>query len=763
MIQRLRRPTHVLFFLLAVLLLAGCAGSERATRDTSAAADTSVTPAATAPPPTVPATVPTRATVPISEADTIGVTPGRFDLGKMWTFDYPPTAYFREEYGLELGPEWFERARLGALRFATYCSASFVSPNGLIMTNHHCARASVTQVSEAGENLLDEGFYARELGDERPVPGLFVDQLIAIQDVTDEVNASLAGLQSNEERAQARSEAIARITERLAEAAGGMAAGVHVQVISLYQGARYSAYTFRRYSDVRLVMAPEHQVAYFGGDYDNFTYPRYSLDMAFFRAYDDEGEPLTTEHYFRWSTTGLEEGDVVFVVGNPGSTSRLETVAQLEYRRDVTEPAILGYYQDAIAALEAYYEEHPSEDQIRTSILQLMNAEKVYTGRLRGLRDERLIERRRAGEEEFVAAIRSNPALSGEYGGLVDELAAIQEERKQMAAEFRAFLALGPTSAYTSATLRRGLIASDFLTHQQESPSEEAISQLQSALEQVVDQPVDLDERFLAARLRTFQEAFGDTSQLVRDALEGRTPEAQARQVIDNTTLRDVDATIRAVRAGNLTPQNDAALRLVQAFLPRYRSYQTAVAALELREAEILSRLGRARFEVSGTEVPPDATFSLRIADGVVMGYPYNGTYAPHETTYNGMYDRHYSFESFMDEWDLPERWLEAPASFDLDTPLNLVSTNDIIGGNSGSPLLNSNLEVVGLVFDGNIESLPGAYIYLTETARAVSVHAQGMIEALDDIYDMDRIVLELTSGRLVETEEDADEIQAGQ
>lgn len=750
--RKLLSLVHVKFFWLvaAAFVYTGCATTSTTNRPSGTPDTVSVV---TEQPVQIPRTVPRRVQTRTETAlDTVRA--GRFDNGKMWTFDAPPVDYLRETYGFEADQEWLEKARLGALRFATYCSASFVSPFGLVMTNHHCGRDAVLAVNGPGENLVEEGFYAPTLDSERKVDGLFVDQLVRITDVTAEVDEAMAAAQTDAERVDARREVFARIQSRLLEEMGGEDSGYVVQIISLYHGGRYSAYTFRRYNDVRLVMTPELQLGYFGGDTDNFTYPRYALDMTFFRVYGEDGQPLQTDNYFAWSKNGAAEGELVFVIGNPGSTNRLETVAQLEFRRDVQEKYLLALVNDRVQALKEYAEEYPS-DEIQNDIFSLMNTQKLYTGRVKGLNDPVLLARRRDTERQFREAIEADASLRETYGGLIDEMAQVQQQKREVAAEFVAYLSLIPNSSLSASVLRRALVAYNYLEALQNNPTGEQTEQLRQQMLGIPDQPDLLEQRYVLGRLRMMQEQFGADSEIMRAVLAGRTPEETAEHIVTNSVLSDSAKTATALSSGTLS-MDDPALQFAQAIMPSYTNYRSAILGLSAREGEILRQLGRARFDIYGTSIPPDATFSLRIADGVVAGYPYNGTIAPPHTTFYGLYDRYYSHGPGT-EWDLPERWLNPPETFDLSTPVNLVSTNDIIGGNSGSPLINKDLEVVGLVFDGNIESLPSSFIFRTENFRAVSVDSRGMLEALDEIYDADRIVLELSEKRLVATEAEAD------
>jgi len=682
------------------------------------------------------------------------VRAGAFDQGKMWTFDAPPADYFEETYGIDANAAWFEHARLGALRIPS-CSASFVSPNGLVMTNHHCAREFLTQVTREGEALLDDGFFARDLAEERPVEDFDADQLVEIVDVTDEVNSALDALAASQ-RGEARDGLLETIEARILEQRGGEGAGFVVEMVSLYNGGRTSAYVFRRYTDAKLVAAPELQMGYYGGDPDNFTYPRYALDFSFFRIYGDDGQPLRGNEYFRVDDEGIREGDAIFIVGNPGSTSRLQTVAELEFRRDVGDRAITEFYRSRMEALGAFIERAPDEAEeldLRNSYFSLSNSLKAFRGRLQGLEDPIIIARRRDTDRRFQAAIEARPDLADRYGSLIGRMAELQEEKRDLAAPYATFLGFGNPD-FGSTTLFRAFFAFQAMSARQGGAPPEAIEGLLERVRSIPNRPAELDRLLLEARLRDLVRAYGPDSDIVRATLAGMSVEERARTVVNRSQLQDSASAVTAVEGGSIA-LSDPAIEVMRGILPAYLQYQDIFPIFD-EEEEIAADLGRARYEVYGTSVPPDATFSLRIADGVVAGYEYNGTIAPPYTTIYGLYDRHYSHAG-KEDWALPDRWVNAPPSLDLSTPMNFVATSDIIGGNSGSPALDEELEVVGLVFDGNIESLPGDFIYLPESNRSVMVDIRAIIESLDEIYDMDRLVLELETGRLVATEEEAD------
>jgi hypothetical protein len=678
--------------------------------------------------------VDTVAAVPMAAADDLRA--GRFDNGKMWTFEYPPLEYFAQTYGFEPDSAWFEHARLGALRLPN-CTASFVSPNGLVLTNHHCARESVTEVSRPGEELLDDGFYAATLEDERAVEDLYLDQFVAILDVTDEIDAV-----PDEQREDATEDISERVAQQFADLDS-----VVVEVISLWNGAKTSAYVFRRFTDVRLVMAPELQLGYYGGDPDNFTYPRYALDMSFYRVYEN-AVPYQPEYYFAWSTRGVEAGDAVFVIGNPGSTSRLQTVAELEFRRSVGDKATLEFITSRIAVLEGYTRDFPDEAaelDLRNSIFSLLNSQKAYTGIWHGLHDPVILAKRRDNQTRLQSGIMADSALNARYGSLIDQLASIQAQKAEFASPLAAYFGLG-NPALDAALVSRGILAFQYLGASAGGAPPSMLSDLRDDFAEVGQQPRDLQRRLLEARLTDMVDHLGMGDPAVRQVLQGRTAARAAQEIVEQSALADSTGAVAALASGTVSNQ-DPAVQFITAIVPSIGPFQQRFSGLTNDEESLARELGRARYALFGTADPPDATFSLRIADGVVSPYEYNGTVAPVYTTFYGLYDHFHSYGADSD-WRLPERWITPPSGFDLSTPMNFVSTADIIGGNSGSPVINSTLELVGVAFDGNIESLPGDYIYLPEKNRAVAVDARGMLEALEDIYGARRLVEELRSGQ---------------
>ncbi|MGD8319456.1 MAG: S46 family peptidase [Gemmatimonadota bacterium] len=670
------------------------------------------------------------------------IRPGRFDFGKMWTFEYAPSAYFSETYGFDASPAWFERARLSALRIPG-CSASFVSPRGLVVTNHHCARGAVASVTREGEHLLDDGFYAATPEEERPIPRYYADQLIQAADVTDEILGAVDRA-APDARQEARARAIQAVRARL-EARHREDGNVFVQVVPLYNGGRYSAYVFRRFTDVRLVAAAELNMGFFGGDPDNFTYPRYALDFAFYRVYVD-GKPYEPEHWFAWGE-GVHEGDPVFIIGNPGPTNRLQTVAQLTFQRDVYAPVRKAFYASRLQALRDAYAADPVTGErlgLRNQAFSLSNSLKAYTGRLAALRDPAIMARKAAAEAAFLDSLSADPELLGAYGGVVDDIAAVVARRTELAGEHGAFYNVGHRT-YGSRLLQRAAVASALAAARAGGAPADSLRALENDLAGVSDHPGDLEEDLLALRLGDLQRYLGENDALVALALDGRSPEGAATSLLRRSVLATQERTRAALEAGGI-PADDPGVALWAALGRRMAAYLERERPLTARERELAADLGRARFQVYGTDVAPDATSSPRITDGVVKGYEYNGTLAPTHTTFYGVYDRYYGHEGNVD-WQLPDRWVPPPEGLDLSTPLNFVSTADTYGGNSGSPAVTRELALVGLNFDRNIEGLSRDFIYLPDRGRNIMVDVRAIREALEKVYGARRIVDEITAG----------------
>lgn len=680
-----------------------------------------------------------------STVDRFDVDLDRFDGGKMWIFDSPPVEWLAEEYGIDADSAWFAKARLGALRFGTGCSASFVSGQGLILTNHHCARESITDVSREGEDLLENGFLATTFMDERRVPDLYVEQLLEITDVTQRVHGASRIVRGDNERVRARRNKASEIADQLTKTAMMRDSTLRVEVIELYSGERYAAYTYRRYKDVRLVMAPEKKLGYFGAEEDNFTFPRYTLDMAFFRAYDQEGNPVISPDHYRWSAEGVGPGDAVFVVGNPGSTSRFGSVSQLTFERDYKLAQEVEALERRAALLRTFTGmNQPGADALDNMWFSISNSLKGLSGQLKGLRNDTLIARRSAAEFQIREDLFQSDSLSMRYGTLFQELDELQRSKRAEAGRLAGFTFFGTTIG--SRIMTRALYGYYYGTLQRRGFVDQNV--LDDILEDALaldDLPVEPDQEMIRLRLEELQEALGMQDPTMRSLLGGLSIDSLAASVVTATALKDSAGFALLLEKGYLG-SGDPTVPVISALAPLYFTAQQQAESFQNREDLLVAELAALRFALYGTDVPPDASFSLRLSDGRIQGYVYNGTHAPAFTTFYGLYDHFHAYRTTSASWDLPERWLDPPDTFDLSTPLNLVSTNDIVGGNSGSPLLNQDLEIVGLVFDGNIESLPNVYVFSDHTARAVSVDVRAILASLQYIYKAERIVEEITS-----------------
>ncbi|MFW5950664.1 MAG: S46 family peptidase [Gemmatimonadota bacterium] len=673
----------------------------------------------------------------LAEAD---LPPGYVpEFGTMWTFDAPPLDYWEARYGFTPEPEWLEHLRLSTIRLPG-CSSSFVSENGLVMTNHHCVRGCIAAVSPEETSYLRTGFVAGTQAEELVCPGTYVDQLVGIEDVTDRIRSAVTATEPEEQVAQ-RDAAIEAIQE---ECAAGT--GHRCQVVSFYNGGMYSLYTYRRYDELRLVFAPELAIAHFGGDPDNFTYPRYSLDVAFLRAYDD-GEPVRPEHWLEWSDHGPDEGDVVFVVGNPGSTGRLLTQAQMEYLRDVVYPARIDELETRLDLLRSLAEESPeAARRYETAILGAENSYKATRGYLTGLLDATIMERKQAFEADFRSRIDADPNLRERFGGTWDAIADAQLELATFATPARYYDLDGSTLLDYASSLVR-LVRQSELPEDERLPGyeDERLDRIRQGLLRDRDPDPVLERAQLAAWLEAARRDLGPDDALVRMLLQGRSPDRAAAELVQESRLASV-AVRRALLEGGLRALRASDDPLVQAALelePTGASYARRAAELNAVISANTELLGSAIYEAYGKALPPDATFTLRISDGVAAGFPMNGTIAPYRTVFYGLYGRAASFGHQV-PFELPESWHQAQPELDMETPMNFVATADIIGGNSGSPVVNRAGEVVGLVFDGNIQMLPNRFIFTDEISRSVSVHSEAILEALRKVYDAAHIADEI-------------------
>ncbi len=652
------------------------------------------------------------------------IKPGQFDQGKMWTFENPPYDYFNKTYGVSITKDWMDDARMSALRFASWCSASFVSGSGLILTNQHCTRGVVGSVQKENENFDKNGFYAQTLADERKIPGLYVDQLVKIADITDKVK-SMSNISPDS--------AIDVIVNQYKQDNDWK--DLHLETRTFYSGEKYSLYGYKRYSDIRLVLFPELDIGFFGGDPDNFTYPRYDLDFSLVRAYDDKGNPLKPSNYFKFDQDGPSVNDPVFIIGNPGSTGRYMTVAELYNLRDMVLPMRLTFIRSRMNILRriaAGQEKKYNADSLNNLIFELSNSEKDYTGILKGLNDPVIMAKKENKEKMVRASVKMkniNP-----WDSIAKDVNDIKKYRPEQ-------LLLRPYPADFAITGKVPLLI-NLLDNYRESLQTNDTSQvngLKVAMNSILsdfDRPLET-ELFteMLYELKTYS-----TQGYMDQLLEGKSPGERAKEVIDKSVLINKPDKFFGWKENKL--KNEPLFEFTDVFTQKYQEarklYRQYVQSVDKYNKNIINL----QYEISGLSTPPDATFSLRISDGVVKGYDYNGTYAPPFTTFYGLYDRYYSHGKKY-PWDLPERWLNPPADL-LKSPLDFVCTADIIGGNSGSPVINADRELVGLVFDGNIESLPGYFIFDDTYNRAVSVDAAGIIAGLKYIFHADRILEEL-------------------
>jgi hypothetical protein len=666
-------------------------------------------------------------------------------FGTMWTFDAPPLEYWKKTYGFAPDQAWLDNVRLSAVRIPG-CSASFVSAKGLILTNHHCVRACEDAISPKDTNFIETGYAAALPRDERKCPDMWADQLESIQNVTQRVSAGVTSSDANV-AAQQRTAVVDQIQkECVAETR------LNCQVVSLYQGGIYSLYRYRRFNDLRLVFAPEEQMADFGGDPDNFTYPRWNLDAALVRVYDND-QPYAAKNYFRWSKSGAGENELVFVVGNPGSTGRLNTLAQMEFLRDIGYPSQLANYQ---RALDAYHEVQRTDStairRYQNNTFFIENSRKAVSGYLRGLTDTSAMRQKREFEADFRARINADPKMRAEYGGIYDAIANAQRELASFDAErrYRGFgLAVnsGGSRLLTMSSQVVRLAKESALPDSQRLAAYRgnAAAAIRAAL--LRDQPVDTAyERIaIAAQLRAAKAELKPDDPFLAAALNGRTPEQAAAALVSGTRVGDAAFRRSLVEGGAAAVEasTDPMIVLARKIDPLNREVQSRADKLNATIAANSEKLGKALYAVYGTALPPDATFTLRISDGVASTYPMNGTIAPYKTTFYGMYDRAESFDNKY-PFNLPKRMKDYRDRIDMSTPFNFVSTNDIIGGNSGSPIINQKAEVVGVVFDGNIENVANRFLFQSKTARAVSVHSSAIIETMIRMYNNNRIADEL-------------------
>ena len=666
----------------------------------------------------------------------------------MWTLDNLPMKEFKARYGFAPDAKWIGHVQRSALRLAGGCSGSFISPDGLVLSNHHCARECVQQISTADKDYISKGFYAKKTEDEVMCPQIELNRLDAISDVTARVKGATKGL-DGEAYSKAQKAEKSKVE---ADCVGDDKQHTRCDVIELYHGGVYDLYKYHRFQDVRLVFVPEETAAFFGGDPDNFNFPRYDLDMSLLRAYED-GKPAKTTDYFPFSANGAQAGELVMTLGNPGSTQRQLTIAQLERVRDDDLTQNTWYLSELRGMLNQYAA--LGKEQARTSEddrFGVENSLKAFKGELESLQDPEVFAYKRKQENELRGFVDADKARKAKFGNAWNAIAKAEAEFRQFDTRYR-FIEGG--RAFYSDYYRYARLLVRGAAERNKPNAERLREYTESALPGVTqrlfaDAPVypQLEESTLGWSLTKLREWMGADDAFVRDVLGNESPEAMAKRMVAGTKLGDPKARKALWDGGQaaIDASTDPFILFAKKVDPEARAlrkrYENDVESVENKNAELLAQ---ARFGKYGTSVFPDATFTLRLSDGVVKGWTTaKGNTVPPFTDFAGAFARDTGSAPFL----LPKSWHDAKGKIDLAQRLNFVCTNDIIGGNSGSPVINRNADVVGLVFDGNIESLGGAFWFDERVNRSVEVHSGAILEALRKIYGADRIADEIEAAR---------------
>jgi hypothetical protein len=666
----------------------------------------------------------------------------------MWLYNEAPKEKIKAKYGFELTQQWLDHVRLSSVRFNNGGSGSFVSADGLTFTNHHVGAACVQQLSTAGHDYIKTGFYAKTQAEEAKCPNLELNQLVGIEDVTDKVNAGVKPEMSAADAGQAQRAAMSKIEQDCATSTGQ-----RCDVVTFYSGQVYNLYKYKKYTDVRLVFAPEFDAAFFGGDPDNFTYPRYDLDITFFRVYED-GHPAHLDNYLRWSRTGVKDGDLIFVSGHPGATSRQQTMAQMDFTRDVVYPSSLATLKRRIALLQDFSRQSEENARIaKEDIFGLQNSQKAITGYNSGLLDKAIMDAKAADEAKLRAFYKADAKNAGAPDPW-DEIAQAMKLEREI------FLQLSYLERLRGFASGLPQIARVLVRAAEEKPKpnadrlreyrDSALPSLEQQLFSTAPVYKSLDTVLLADSLAEMQEALGKDDADVQKVLNGRTPADAAKDIVSGTKLDDLAVRKQLYEGGQaaIAASNDPLIVAMRAIEPDSlavrKLFDDKIDSVVRRDGTLIAK---ARFAQSGFTQPPDATFTLRLSYGAAKGYQENGKNIPYFTTMGGAFE-HAAEHNNQPPFNLPESWMNSKSKVDLKTPLNFVSTADIIGGNSGSPTVNKEGEVVGIIFDGNIESLPWNFAYSDVQGRAVSVDSRGIQEALRHIYGASPLADELMGSR---------------
>jgi hypothetical protein len=686
-----------------------------------------------------------------------GLSDRAFGDEGMWLYSAPPLKQLKEKYHFEPTKQWLDHLQKASVRFNSGGSGAFVSPNGLVITNHHVGSDALQKFSDEQHNYLRNGFYAKTRAEEKKCVDLELNVLMSIEDVTARVSAAVKPDMTSEQATNARKAVMAAI-----EKESKNKTGLRSDVITLYQGGAYHLYRFKRYDDVRLVFAPEQQIAFYGGDPDNFEYPRYDLDICIFRVYEN-GQPAKIDSYLKFNPRGPTDGELTFVSGHPGKTDRQLTVDELADMRDRELPRILGMFKRREVLLHSFGERaFENERRVRDDYYGVQNNRKRYDGYLAGLLDPQIWHALQTREQKLRDAISGDPKRTSAPGAF-ELIKKAQAEIVRNAPvydylemERRKFGVYQQPRAFYSTLFKYARLlvrAAD----ERAKPNGERLEEFRDSsresleLELFSTEPIydDVELLTLTDSLPDFANAFGAWHPLVKMVLESKSPAERASELIKGTQLKDVTFRKRLYAGGKaaLDAAHDPMIDIARAIDPTARQAKKTFETQEEVKQQAYGEIAKARFAVEGTSTYPDATFTLRLSYGTVRGYQENGKQIPSFTNFAGLYERADQHEN-KPPFDLPQRWVDKKDKLALTTPFNFVSDADIIGGNSGSPVVNKAGEFVGIIFDGNIQSLVLDCIFTDKQARAVSVDSAAIIEALRNVYDAQPLVDELSAAK---------------